>query len=162
MVSSKLVAATLRSASSSVYVQDVYDTFIVNCQPLTAQRRDPIVSSGADLSDHVYSVIGGSNFFAGTTPANALASAATTCDKEVDHSIYWVPNCTTSRLITRQAVYYQNRACDYEPGRTSRPSYKTSFARPFPEDLQMLPGGKIPFSEKKMRVKWRRVMVEED
>ena len=37
-------------------------------------------------------------------------------------------------------MYYQNRACDYEPGRTDCPSHKTNFARPFPEGLQMVAG----------------------
>ncbi|RYP92802.1 hypothetical protein DL770_001082 [Monosporascus sp. CRB-9-2] len=142
MVSSKLIAATLLSAGGSAYTQDVHDTFTVNCQPLTVQRRDPIVSPGADLSDHVHLVIRGTNFFAGTTLANALTPAATTCDKELDDSIYWVPqlyNITPDNEY-EMAVYYQNRACDYEPGRTSCPSYKTDFARPFPEGLQMVAG----------------------
>lgn len=36
------------------------DTFTVNCQPLTIQRSDPIVSPGAP-SAHLHSVIGESN-----------------------------------------------------------------------------------------------------
>lgn len=40
----------------------------------------------------------------------------------------------------QQAVYYQNRACDYEAGRTACPSYTTSFAAAFPEGLQMVAG----------------------
>ncbi|RYP04221.1 hypothetical protein DL764_004611 [Monosporascus ibericus] len=148
MVSSKLIAATVLSAAGSAYAQDVYDTFTVNCQPLTVQRRDPIVSPGAHLSDHVHAVIGGTNFFAGTTPANALTSTATTCDKELDHSIYWVPQLYHITPDNRyemvkfegSAVYYQNRACDYQPGRTTCPSFKTNFARPFPEGLQMVAG----------------------
>ncbi|RYP52177.1 hypothetical protein DL768_002619 [Monosporascus sp. mg162] len=46
----------------------MYDTFTINCQPLTVQRRDPIVSPGADLSDHVHSVIGGTNSLRGHDP----------------------------------------------------------------------------------------------
>lgn len=90
-----LTAMMLLQASSGglglVYAQDVYDTFTVNCQPLTVQRRDPLVSPGADLSDHVHSVVGGTAFSADLDPGKALASAATTCDKELDHSVYWVP-----------------------------------------------------------------------
>ncbi|RYP70258.1 hypothetical protein DL771_005561 [Monosporascus sp. 5C6A] len=150
MVSSKLVAATLLSAGGSAYAQDVYATFTVNCQPLTVQAAGPIVSPSADLSDHVHSAIAGTNFFAGTTPANALTSAATTCDTELDRSIYWVPQLYLHRgrqqaqdgrvQGIRQAVYYQNRACNYEPGRTSCPSYKINFAGPFSEGLQMVAG----------------------
>ncbi|KAK7757100.1 hypothetical protein SLS62_000647 [Diatrype stigma] len=131
-----------------VYAQDVYDTFTVNCQPLTVQRRDPLVSPGVDLSDHVHSVIGGTAFSADLDPGKALASAATTCDKELDHSVYWVPqmyHITTDNkyeLVTFKgsAVYYQNRACDYQSNRTSCPSYKTNFAAAFPEGLQMVAG----------------------
>ncbi|RYO85015.1 hypothetical protein DL766_008592 [Monosporascus sp. MC13-8B] len=123
------------SRGGSAYAQGVFDTFTVNCRPLAVQRRDPIVSPSADLLDHVHPVIGGANFFAGTPPANAQTSAATTCDKELDHSIYWVP-----QLYHITAVYYQNWACDYDPGLTSCPSYKTKFARPFPERLQMVAG----------------------
>lgn len=39
-----------------------------------------------------------------------------------------------------QAVYYQNRACDYQEGRTSCPSYTTNFAAAFPAGLQMVAG----------------------
>ncbi|RYP09450.1 hypothetical protein DL765_008446 [Monosporascus sp. GIB2] len=90
-----LVAATLLSAGGSAYAQGVYDTLTVNCRPLAVQRRDPIVSPSADLLDHVHSVIGGTDFFAGMPPPNALTSAATTCDKELDHSIYWDRLSTT-------------------------------------------------------------------
>lgn len=83
-----IAAATLLQAA---YAQDVFDTFTVNCQPLTVQRRDPLVQPGADLSDHVHSVIGGTAFSASLDPTKALASGATTCDKELDHSVYWTP-----------------------------------------------------------------------
>ena len=92
MISSRVLLAVVPlSWSGMVYAQDVYDTFTVNCSPLTIQRRDPIVSPNQDLSDHVHSVIGGTAFDAGLTPDRALQSVATTCDKELDHSDYWVP-----------------------------------------------------------------------
>lgn len=85
------MAAVLLSASST-YAQYIGDTFTVNCSPLSTQRRDPILSFGKDTSDHVHSVIGGTAFKGDTTNEDALNSKATTCDKILDHSIYWVPS----------------------------------------------------------------------
>ncbi|KAH8157371.1 hypothetical protein CIB48_g10876 [Xylaria polymorpha] len=148
-VSKALLAVVLLSASS-VSAQDVGDTFTVNCQPLTIQRRDPIISFGSDTSDHVHAVIGGTAFQASTTNQMAINSKATTCDKILDHSIYWTPSLyhITSdgkyELVkfTGSAVYYQNRACDYQAGRTSCPSYKTNFAAAPPAGLRMISGNK--------------------
>lgn len=92
MISSRMfLAAVPLYWSGFVISQDVGDTFTVNCSPLTIQRRDPIVSPNQDLSDHVHAVIGGTAFDASLTPERALQSVATTCDKELDHSDYWVP-----------------------------------------------------------------------
>jgi len=90
-VSKALLAAALLTASS-VSAQSVGDTFTVNCNPLTTQRRDPVLSFGKDTSDHVHTVIGATAFKADTTNQDAINSKATTCDKVLDHSIYWVPS----------------------------------------------------------------------
>ncbi|KAI0450492.1 WSC domain-containing protein [Xylaria acuta] len=148
-VSRALLAAILLSASS-VSAQDVGDTFTVNCQPLSVQRRDPIISFGSDTSDHVHAVIGGTAFGPSTTNQNAINSKATTCDKILDRSIYWVPTLYhinsdgRYELVPFQgsAVYYQNRACDYQAGRTSCPSIKTNFAAAPPAGLRMISGNK--------------------
>ncbi|RYP40274.1 hypothetical protein DL767_001817 [Monosporascus sp. MG133] len=116
--------------------------------PRTSGRRDPVVGPGADLLDHVHAVIGGTNFFAGKTPANALTSAETTCDKELDHSIYWVsqlyhitPDNEYEMVEFKgPAVYYQNRACDTSlDARPARATGPTSHALS-PEGLQMVAG----------------------
>jgi len=97
------------------------DTFTVNCQPLTIQRSDPIVSPGI-ASAHVHSVIGGNAFSRSMVAANAANLAnSTTCDKSLDHSNYWVPQLyhqksdNTFEMVhwKGSAVYYQKRACNY-------------------------------------------------
>lgn len=64
--------------------------FTVNCQPLTIQRSDPIVSPGT-LSSHVHAVIGGTAFQQTMGPTTAPNAKDTTCDKKLDHSNYWQP-----------------------------------------------------------------------
>jgi hypothetical protein len=64
--------------------------FTVNCAPLTQFRGDPIVSPGV-LSSHVHAVVGGTAFSFSTTPEQARAATATTCDKILDNSNYWQP-----------------------------------------------------------------------
>lgn len=64
--------------------------FTVNCDPLTIQRGDPIVSPG-QISSHVHAVTGGTNFALTETNEQAVAAAATTCDKILDNSNYWQP-----------------------------------------------------------------------
>lgn len=64
--------------------------FTVNCSPLTQFRGDPIVSPGV-LSSHVHAVVGGTAFSLTTTPDQARAAVATTCDKILDNSNYWQP-----------------------------------------------------------------------
>ncbi|KAI1825229.1 WSC domain-containing protein [Xylaria intraflava] len=148
-ISKSILAATLLAASS-VSAQDVGDTFTVNCSPLSVQRRDPVLDFGSDLSDHVHAVIGATAFGPSTTNDDAINSKATTCDKILDHSIYWVPQMyhinsdNTYELVehTGSAVYYQNRACDYEAGRTSCPDYKTNFPAAPPAGLRMISGNK--------------------
>jgi len=99
------------------------DTFTVNCQPLTIQRSDPIVNPGVP-GGHLHSVIGGNAFrrsMPGTYDANNATK--TTCDKAIDHSNYWVPSLYHQRsdklweLVNWKgsAVYYQKRACNYDP-----------------------------------------------
>ncbi|OBT70619.1 hypothetical protein VF21_10349 [Pseudogymnoascus sp. 05NY08] len=99
--------------------------FTVNCQPLTIQRGDPIINPGA-ISAHVHAVIGGTAFQQTMGLNTALNAKDTTCDKKIDKSNYWQPQLYHQNsdgsfdLIHFQgsAVYYLNRACDYEAGRT--------------------------------------------
>ncbi|KAI2631759.1 WSC domain-containing protein [Xylaria nigripes] len=149
MASAKSFVAAVLLLASSASAQ-VGDTFTVNCQPLTIQRRDPILNFGQDLSDHVHAVIGGTAFGPNTTDEDAVNSLATTCDKSLDHSIYWVTQLyhindnNTFDIVpfTGSAVYYQNRACDYEEGRTNCPSIQTNFAAAPPAGLRMISGNK--------------------
>jgi hypothetical protein len=64
--------------------------FTVNCQPLTIQRVDPIISPGS-ISAHVHAVIGGTGIQQTMTTTTAPDSSDTTCDKKLDHSNYWQP-----------------------------------------------------------------------
>lgn len=64
--------------------------FTVNCQPLTIQRGDPIVSPGV-ISSHVHAVIGGTAFQDTMGLTTAVKAKDTTCDKKIDHSNYWQP-----------------------------------------------------------------------
>lgn len=64
--------------------------FTVNCQPLTIQRGDPIISPGA-ISAHVHAVIGGTAFQQTMGRDTALNAKDTTCDKKIDKSNYWQP-----------------------------------------------------------------------
>jgi hypothetical protein len=94
------------------------DTFTLNCAPLTAQRSDPVLSPGR-VSNHVHTVVGGNGFNANMSEVNATA---TSCDKALDHSNYWMPqlyyhNNSQYILVKFQeaAIFYQKRACDYTP-----------------------------------------------
>lgn len=64
--------------------------FTVNCQPLTIQRGDPIISPGT-ISAHVHAVIGGTAFQDTMGLTTAVDAKDTTCDKKLDHSNYWQP-----------------------------------------------------------------------
>ncbi len=72
-------------------VQLVYgQLFTVNCAALTLQRSDPIVSPGI-ASGHVHAVSGGTAFQRTMSASTALTAKATTCDKTLDKSDYWIP-----------------------------------------------------------------------
>jgi len=94
--------------------------FTVNCVPLTIQRSDPIVNPGVP-GGHVHSIIGGNAFQRTMGPTDAANATATTCDKGIDHSNYWVPQLYHQRSDGMwemvpwhlSAVYYLLRCCDY-------------------------------------------------
>ncbi|RFU26943.1 hypothetical protein B7463_g9383, partial [Scytalidium lignicola] len=119
--------------------------FTLSCDPLTIQRADPIVSPG-QISSHVHAVVGGTAFQQTMSQTTAINSKATTCDKKLDNSNYWQPQLYHHRsdgqfeLIEFQgiAVYYLNRACDYEPGLTDCPANSNATAPP--AGLRMLVG----------------------
>jgi len=95
-----LLSAVLSVVSSS---HARGDAFVVNCAPLTIQRSDPIISPGV-ASGHVHVVVGGNSFSRNmSAPDAALKSTKTTCDKKLDHSIYWVPQ-----------LYHQNADGSFE------------------------------------------------
>lgn len=75
--------------------------FTVNCELLTVQRSDPIVSPGV-VSAHVHTVIGGTNFKRTVSNQDAINSNSTTCDKLLDNSNYWIPQ-----------LYHENRNGTY-------------------------------------------------
>ncbi|KAG0645134.1 hypothetical protein D0Z07_9069 [Hyphodiscus hymeniophilus] len=119
--------------------------FTVNCQPLSIQRADPIISPGV-VSAHTHAVIGGTAFQQTMSTTTAVNAQDTTCDKKLDKSNYWQPLLYHHRsdgqfeAVTFQgsAVYYLNRACNYAPGLTTCP---TNFAsRSPPAGLRMVVG----------------------
>ncbi|KAH8809333.1 hypothetical protein F5884DRAFT_858834 [Xylogone sp. PMI_703] len=119
--------------------------FTLSCAPLTIQRSDPIVSPGG-YSSHVHAVVGGTAFQQTMSQTTAPNAKDTTCDKKLDNSNYWQPQLYHHRsdgqfeLITFQgiAVYYLNRACDYQPGLTQCPPNSNATAPP--AGLRMLVG----------------------
>jgi len=121
------------------------DTFTVNCVPLTIQRSDPIVNPGI-ASTHVHSIIGGNAFRRTMTGTDAAKANATTCDKAIDHSNYWVPHLYHMRTDkmwemakwTGSAVYYQKRACNYTAGLQYCDKTQTPLA--FPDGFRMVAG----------------------
>jgi hypothetical protein len=72
-------------STSSIHASDVWT---LNCDPLSIQRADPIVSPGV-ASGHVHAIVGGTAFNR-TMSGNdsAVGALATTCDKFTDHSNY--------------------------------------------------------------------------
>jgi len=125
----------------------VGDTFTVNCAPLTTQRSDPIVSPGI-ASAHVHAVIGGNAFRRSMVAANAANLAnATTCDKSLDHSNYWVPQLYHQRadglweMVHHKgsAVYYQKRTCNYSATATVCDD-SVNIPLAFPDGFRMLAG----------------------
>eukprot|EP00026_Physarum_polycephalum_P011481 Phypoly_transcript_11711.p1 GENE.Phypoly_transcript_11711~~Phypoly_transcript_11711.p1 ORF type:complete len:289 (+),score=38.01 Phypoly_transcript_11711:243-1109(+) len=78
---------------------------------------------------------------------SAVDATATTCNKALDHSNYWVPQLyhydpTTSQYsmvkFTGSAHYYQKRACNYAPGLTQCDKSVVPLA--FPYGFRMLAG----------------------
>ena len=82
-------AAVLLTLSSLSYGQTT-DEFTVSCETLTLQRSDPIVDPGEE-SGHVHVVVGGTAFQRTMDADTAKNSMATTCDKDIDKSSYWIP-----------------------------------------------------------------------
>jgi hypothetical protein len=89
--------------------------FTVNCQPLTIQRSDPIVSPGI-ASGHVHAVTGGTAFQRTMSATTAKNAKTTTCDKTMDNSNYWIPQLYHMRtdgqfeIVTFQGSVRQNRS----------------------------------------------------
>lgn len=76
--------------SDSVQAVPGFDAWTINCAPLTQQQSDPIVSPGLP-SSHVHAITGGNAFSRQMNGTDATLATATTCDKTIDHSNYWVP-----------------------------------------------------------------------
>jgi len=122
------------------------DTFTINCAPLSIQRSDPIVNPGT-AGGHVHAIIGGNAFSRKMGPMDARNIAtATTCNKGTDHSNYWVPQLYHQRAdgkfemvhYSGSAVYYQKRACDYNP--TAKTCDKAFVPLAPPDGFRMLAG----------------------
>jgi len=118
----------------------------VNCAPLTVQRSDPVIQPGIP-SNHVHIVVGGNAFQRTMGPmGDSNIANATTCDKAIDHSNYWVPQLYHLRSdnmfeivpFSHNAVYYQKRVCNYAPG--IRTCDKSVVPLAFPYGFRMVAG----------------------
>jgi len=123
--------------------------FTLNCVPLSIQRSDPIVNPGVP-GGHVHSIIGGNAFQRSMGPTDALKANSTTCNKALDHSNYWVPQLYHQRddkmwemvEYRGSAVYYELRACYYDPNAKSCNYTGVDFKVPlaFPDGFRMVAG----------------------
>jgi hypothetical protein len=125
---------------------DTAQVFIVNCNPLTTQRSDPLVDPGMP-SGHVHTVAGGNAFSRNMAAADAAEVAtATSCNVVTDASNYWTPALYHKRpdgqldLVpyTGNNVYYLNRACNYTAGLNSCDPNQVPLA--FPQGFRMIAG----------------------
>ncbi|KAK8933100.1 WSC domain-containing protein 1 [Metarhizium anisopliae] len=85
---------------------------------LTKGRMDPIVSPG-QVSTHVHSIFGGSNFGLGSTGKDLMDSKCTTAMIKGDNSNYWVPSLyfkdpKTGKLEDVE-LFYANAYYFFEP-----------------------------------------------
>jgi len=110
--------------------------FILSQPILETTRLDPIVNPG-DVSSHVHSIAGGSNFDKSMTFASSRASKCTTAPVTVDKSNYWIP----------QMYYYNPADQSYQaiPVAYMNAYYlpragKDGIVKAFPDGLRMLSG----------------------
>lgn len=90
LVAPTLLGALLLPVSHLVLGQVLTDEFTVKCNPLTIQCSDPIVSPGV-ASGYVHIVTGGTAFQRSMSANTDVNAKATTCDKILDKSNYWIP-----------------------------------------------------------------------
>ncbi|KAL2869543.1 DUF1996 domain-containing protein [Aspergillus lucknowensis] len=119
--------------------------FTTQCAPLTIERSDPILFPGV-AGSHTHTVIGGTGFSRDMSDDAAPNSQKTTCSIEMDHSNYWQPTLYHKGSdgqfevipFDGSAAYYLQRACDYEPDKTScDPSV---YPKAPPKGLRMITG----------------------
>jgi len=117
----------------------------VNCHTLTQQRADPIVTPGV-AGTHTHTIIGGNAFKRDMAGRAAESATATTCDKALDNSNYWVPSLYHYENgqyelveINHAAVYYLKRACSYDPKLNSCDG-DNSYTLAFPYGFRMVAG----------------------
>ncbi|CAA7261988.1 unnamed protein product [Cyclocybe aegerita] len=96
---------------------------VTNCQAywlmaannvLTTQRIDPVVDPG-QVSTHVHSILGGSNFGLNTSTAALRLSECTSIPVREDKSNYWYPIYRSARLLVQRYAWDDNglsRRCD--------------------------------------------------
>lgn len=111
--------------------------FILSHSVLETTRMDPIISPGG-VSQHVHSIVGGSNFDDTMTYQSALASGCTTAPVSVDKSNYWTPQLyyygPDDQSFQLIPVNYVNT---YYLPRGPNNSYNVSA---FPDGLRMIAG----------------------
>ncbi|KAL4961895.1 DUF1996 domain-containing protein [Aspergillus stella-maris] len=119
---SSLLQQNAPATDQSEVLSTLTDEFSFSCLPLTAQLSDPIMSPGAE-SSHAHVVAGGTAFQRMMGEDTAKRASETTCEVALDRSNYWIPalyrqggNGFEMVEYESSAVYYLNRACDYDPG----------------------------------------------
>ncbi|KAG8938505.1 hypothetical protein FRC04_008443 [Tulasnella sp. 424] len=104
--------------ASLASVEVVNAWFRLPCaQPMVQERVDPIIAPG-QISQHLHSIHGGSNFGMNVTYNSLRQSTCTSCQVAQDLSNYWTPTLYFKDPVTGQfekvpngglLVYYQNR-----------------------------------------------------
>ncbi|KAL4923781.1 DUF1996 domain-containing protein [Aspergillus undulatus] len=123
------------------------DEFSFSCLPLTAQLTDPIVFPGQE-STHTHLVTGGTAFQRTMGPQTALNASETTCEVALDKSNYWIPALYHRNKEGRfemveyesSAVYYLNRACDYDAEAQVCKVERSKYSLAPPAGLRMVAG----------------------
>ena len=87
--------------------------WIINHNQLTIDRLDPIVSPG-EVSTHVHTIIGASNFAPEVEQEKLMESECTTSPVQEDKSSYWAPQLyikNDNGTFTLVPIQYVNTYC---------------------------------------------------
>jgi hypothetical protein len=77
-------------AAAFITLPAVQAMFILTTSTLVTERLDPIVTPG-NVSTHVHTILGASNFNPNVNVDQQMASNCTTVPVQADKSLYWAP-----------------------------------------------------------------------